>query len=308
VNKSKFLALVNEYQNISPEDLEGLKAILKAYPYFQNVHALIAKGSKDNSTKYAPIRLKYAALYTTDRAVLKMIMENRLNFSEQLPSKSPPPAKPKPTEKEIKPDTSKSPASEKRPHKFSRDSLYQLYKEIDSNLHEIGISKKKFFEVADTSEIPKSNAGSDTPAESPQNSEKDQKDTGETTDDQEKKNLTDIEGEKETVILKELEEKGPREAEGEIQKAQIKIIDKFIESPPNLSELKEDEPLNPPESMDLSEQSVAEDQDLVSENLANIFLKQGKKDKAIEIYKKLIWKFPQKKAYFASRIEEIKNS
>ncbi|HEX9650342.1 MAG TPA: tetratricopeptide repeat protein [Cyclobacteriaceae bacterium] len=44
---------------------------------------------------------------------------------------------------------------------------------------------------------------------------------------------------------------------------------------------------------------------LLTENLAEIFLQQGKSDKAIEIYKKLIWKFPQKKAYFASQIDKL---
>jgi len=47
-------------------------------------------------------------------------------------------------------------------------------------------------------------------------------------------------------------------------------------------------------------------EDVLTESLAKIFLGQGKTDKAIEIYKKLIWKFPQKKAYFASQIEQIK--
>ena len=45
---------------------------------------------------------------------------------------------------------------------------------------------------------------------------------------------------------------------------------------------------------------------LVSENLAKILAKQGKTEKAIDIYKKLVWKFPQKKAYFASQIESLK--
>ncbi|WP_460538703.1 hypothetical protein [Echinicola sediminis] len=35
--------------------------------------------------------------------------------------------------------------------------------------------------------------------------------------------------------------------------------------------------------------------------------KQGKKDKAIEIYEKLILKFPKKKAYFADLIKELKD-
>jgi predicted Zn-dependent protease len=45
---------------------------------------------------------------------------------------------------------------------------------------------------------------------------------------------------------------------------------------------------------------------IVSETLVEILIKQGKKDKAIEVLKKLIWKYPQKKAYFASQIEELK--
>ncbi len=45
---------------------------------------------------------------------------------------------------------------------------------------------------------------------------------------------------------------------------------------------------------------------MVTENLANIMIKQGRFEKAIEIYNKLIWKFPHKKAYFAARIKELK--
>jgi len=58
---------------------------------------------------------------------------------------------------------------------------------------------------------------------------------------------------------------------------------------------------------DLSQKSIEFNDDLVSENLASILIKQGKNDKAIDIYKKLIWKFPQKKTYFAALIDELKN-
>jgi len=57
---------------------------------------------------------------------------------------------------------------------------------------------------------------------------------------------------------------------------------------------------------DLSVPSVTYGENIVSETLVEILLKQGKKDKAVEVLKKLIWKFPQKKAYFAARIEELK--
>jgi hypothetical protein len=32
---------------------------------------------------------------------------------------------------------------------------------------------------------------------------------------------------------------------------------------------------------------------------------QGRRDKAIEVYEKLILKFPEKKAYFASKIQAL---
>ena len=60
------------------------------------------------------------------------------------------------------------------------------------------------------------------------------------------------------------------------------------------------------ERKDLSARSVKFRDDIISENLANIMIKQGKHEKAIDIYKKLIWKFPQKKTYFATQIEELK--
>jgi hypothetical protein len=43
-----------------------------------------------------------------------------------------------------------------------------------------------------------------------------------------------------------------------------------------------------------------------SENFAKILLKQGNKKGAIEIYKKLSLKYPEKSSYFASLIKELK--
>jgi len=57
---------------------------------------------------------------------------------------------------------------------------------------------------------------------------------------------------------------------------------------------------------DLSEKSLTYGENIVSETLVQILLKQGKTEKAIEVLKKLIWKFPQKKAYFAAQIEDLK--
>ncbi|MBP7184075.1 MAG: hypothetical protein KBA06_01100, partial [Saprospiraceae bacterium] len=51
--------------------------------------------------------------------------------------------------------------------------------------------------------------------------------------------------------------------------------------------------------------SLFENQDLVSETLANILENQGKIEKAIEMFEKLKLIFPNKSTYFASRIENL---
>ncbi len=51
--------------------------------------------------------------------------------------------------------------------------------------------------------------------------------------------------------------------------------------------------------------SIKHEDDLVSESLAEIMIKQGKFDKAIEMYRKLSLRNPQKNAYFADKIEKL---
>ena len=93
--------------------------------------------------------------------------------------------------------------------------------------------------------------------------------------------------------------------EGAKQKEQFEIIDQFIKTQPTISNTKAKTPL-PPSTADLTENTQAFGDHIISETLVDILLKQGKKEKALEVLKKLIWKFPQKKAYFAAQIEELK--
>ncbi len=50
--------------------------------------------------------------------------------------------------------------------------------------------------------------------------------------------------------------------------------------------------------------SISKEEGLVSESLADIYIKQGKYDRAIEMYRKLSLRNPQKSAYFAHKIDE----
>jgi hypothetical protein len=80
------------------------------------------------------------------------------------------------------------------------------------------------------------------------------------------------------------------------------ILDKFVKENPSISRPKA-EFFNP---VNMARQSVEEDEELVTETLANLFYKQGNHKKAIKAYEKLCLLYPSKMTYFASLIQKIK--
>lgn len=81
------------------------------------------------------------------------------------------------------------------------------------------------------------------------------------------------------------------------------ILEKFIRENPTIARPKS-EFYNP---VNMAKQSVESDEELVSETLAAIYLRQGLHKKAINMYEKLGLLYPDKLAYFAGLIEKIKN-
>lgn len=79
------------------------------------------------------------------------------------------------------------------------------------------------------------------------------------------------------------------------------LIEQFIKDKPRFAPSKEGF-FDPTE---MSKQSMIDDDDFVTETLAEIFLKQGHIDKAIKIYKNLSLKFPEKSSYFAALIKKL---
>ncbi len=57
---------------------------------------------------------------------------------------------------------------------------------------------------------------------------------------------------------------------------------------------------------EMAKKSLSEDIDFVTETLANIYLKQGYFEKAIKAFEILMVQYPEKKSYFAKKIEEAK--
>lgn len=314
MNKQKFTKIIQGYHNIPDEDRDKLHDLAKNYPYSQIIHTLVAKANNDARTDIASQTLNYAAMYATDRHVLREIIQETPAQSNQVRPSDPSP--------ELTSDTT----SEE-----SQPSAAPGKKKITVNLTELGGDSELLRDevLVDLEALKQSKATylkwlreTNTPA-----TEQEMPASGKTEDEKSTEKADPEIGKKknkapkkstakaEKAKLKEKKKKAakkdttPRKkaSEGQIQekpplKDQQELIENFITKEPRINA----KPLKSSESQpDLSVASTSFNEDLVSENLANIFVNQGKKEKAIDIYKKLIWKFPQKKAYFASLIERL---
>ena len=88
------------------------------------------------------------------------------------------------------------------------------------------------------------------------------------------------------------------------KKSKLNIIDEFISKEPSISRSAKGEFYDPVEK---AKQSIVEQEDIVSETLASIYIDQGLFEKAITMYEKLILKVPEKSSYFAALIEKAKS-
>jgi hypothetical protein len=99
----------------------------------------------------------------------------------------------------------------------------------------------------------------------------------------------------------------------ELQKKQQQIIEGFIKKNPRMGAIKQDINAEPLE-LDLTGRVAQSNSNesfggsIETEAFAKILIRQGKTDKAIDIYQKLILKKPEKKDYFAKKLSELIHS
>ncbi|WP_052354084.1 hypothetical protein [Flectobacillus major] len=89
------------------------------------------------------------------------------------------------------------------------------------------------------------------------------------------------------------------------QQQQLSIIENFIQKDPGLIRTSKSQLETKNNNEDLSANSVRPKKEIVTESYAKILTMQGRKEKAIAVYEKLILKFPEKKAYFADKIKGL---
>lgn len=317
MDKIQFATVLKHYSDSSEQEAQEVLSLKGLFPYSQMLHALSARVSKDHGFSNQQSELQLAAVYAADRMVLKEIITKdspeRTEVITQVVKKTDIKATSAITIAEaptiiIEPKGSSDDVAEELMHDLERlselknnfEALFidQPNTKLKPIVHEeppvvkaepdpvhldSGLTKKqRIIELAKSLQAENEVAMPGTPI---------------------------VQKKKENPAEKLIEEiktsKKEIEPEGEKLKEQIEIIDHFIKIQPSISNVKERAQQIP--SGDLSTIKSGEfGENIVSETLVELLIKQGKKDKAIEVLKKLIWKFPQKKAFFAAQIEDLK--
>jgi len=334
VDKQRLTTLINNPRKLEERDFKELANLKNEFPYFQALSPLITIGSKKHKPESEKKHLQSAAIYALDRKQLKHILSGD-DTSPKLEAAKKPAT---PLDSKLKAtDTS---TSSHLPESFFQE-LFKEMEELKAEKENYQKTLEKFeSKEASTTKKPrrassKKTVTSKSPAKKKTTTTKAKKASTEKTTTAKKaaaskksttakakasnKKTTATKATKTTSTAKKKPKKDEHDIIQEItsrkelkisdahKKEQLNIINNFIENEPVLTKrLDTDNQSNKQEAEDLSANSTNLSDDVVSETLAKLMIKQGRKQKAIDIYKKLIWKFPQKKTYFVEIIDELK--
>ncbi|HTH55666.1 MAG TPA: hypothetical protein VL728_06440 [Cyclobacteriaceae bacterium] len=266
MEREAFNNLLNNFTSLTSDEARELAALARNFPYSQVIHNLAARAAQDNRLDAREKLLTISAIYSTDRSALKAMMTAPVKVRAEF----------RPLVK-----VENIPVTQPTDPKSNDLFLEQLMADL-ATMHE---SKKAFEEMIEKMETEKAFP---LPTSKKEKVKPEPKAPTSTPGDL----IEEIE-----TTKKKIKPESMKLIE------QNEIIDQFIKTQPSITRKPA---ATPPQTGDLSEPSGQFGENIVSETLVEILLKQGKKEKAIEALKKLIWKFPQKKAYFAAQIEELR--
>jgi hypothetical protein len=275
MNKSEFISYIKEPEKLSKDTIADLMDMAVKFHYCSTIHVLLAMNLfKENHIIYQS-QLKLAAGIASDRNILRKHIQNIQLIKEPV-------VLPDEFVNKIKPETNETTVSQPEKPLAETEPV-----EVEKQSHE---------QPAQTENISNEDIKSQFTDEEDDD-----------THDKEHKRHS-IEELKRIVDerIKQLETEKLEDSVIDPSKPHSKqeIIERFIKSSPSISRPKH-EFYNP---MTNAQQSVVDQENIVSETLATIYMKQGHFDKAISIYEKLCLKYPEKISYFASLIEEAKKN
>ena len=273
MEQKELTALLQHPASITPTQTTELKELLDRYPYFQAARAVRLKGLRNENSLHYNKELKLTAAYTIDRGVLFDLITSPEFEQDQIASQI---KKQEQSQKEIL-----VPAEEP--------------KEEDPVALDQALKKKLREEEAQKLEdsIP-----SESKKDEQEEIRQDVLELGKPLLFNKEENHSFTEWLKLTAA-KPLERE-PLNPENEKNRSRkFELIDEFISKSPKIN------PAVPGNKANLAEERLVSPEALMTETLARVYLEQKNYKKAIQAYKILILKNPEKSGFFADQIRAI---
>ena len=308
MNKQEFLHIINQPSAIGEKESEALEDMAKSFPYCQIAHALLAKSAHDKGSMMALQLLKTAAVYSVSRTALKNLIYSESTWYES-------PSRVLSSVLATMPEDEAEVAKPPVPLPYTEPQGNSLENEISviaAQWSQAEVTRRERLQSPSLGENEPKPTFDEAPAKPADNRVID--DLKATIEELQRTKLAMAAKQRSQEEMPSSEQDAVSEEDKDAPSVnfsekpdrvqQIELIDRFIVSNPRMPSAAEIAEIED-EKGDLASESSRINENLVSENLAIILTKQGKINKAIEIYRKLILKYPEKTSYFASRIESL---
>lgn len=308
MNNSDFTYLLQQPQSMTLQQTEAVKSIIDEFPYFQPARALYLKGLKNESSFKYNQELKTTAAYTSDRSILFDFITSEIFIQNKI-------------------------------SEFIKQNTSHL-KNIEINVEDISVNKKVTVDdklkqqIIETLGVldpalfsPKEENSNTTPSISQENNIRgndiNEEETStiknnatavlnlgkpldfnkrETHSFNEWLNLTRLQPieRDESIIDKNANNQDIENTSNDEKIKKFNLIEEFINKNPKI---------NPhtftPSKINLAEAQMIQPEALMTETLARIYVEQKNFKKAIQSYKILSLKYPEKSGFFADQIKAV---
>lgn len=280
--------LLENSVSISSEKTGKLEHILQKYPYFQAVRAIHLKGLYTHNSLNYNAALKKTAAYTIDRSVLFDYITSK-DFSQDKVA-----LQIKKQEENLRNITVYEPQEVFGTRSIAIDDAIKMKKNESERVMDPGLFEKP----EKTSEEKQEEKPSKGKASEEKISEEDSK-VGTPLEFE----ATESHSFAEWLALtraKPIERKEEKQNNSNSLSRKLELIDDFISKSPKIK------PNTPSSSSNLAADRGVPPEALMTETLARVYLEQKNYKKAIQSYKILILKNPEKSGFFADQIRAIK--
>ena len=268
MNKNELTYLLSKPNAINETQTMALEAILLQFPYFQSARALHLKGLYNQDSFRYNYELKKTAAHTTDRSILFDFITSEKFVTLQ---------------------------------KSNIDAQEEIIKEVNVIDSEILSENPAISESLEPITTEDSEAMVSESIESSTFEEKLEIGKPLHFNQQEKHSFQEWLQLTKFSPIERKNESTDSEIANE-KKKKIALIDRFIENNPKIPAIKET--LNTPAIIDKKQE---DNNHLMTETLAKVYLEQKKYQRAIQAYEILILKYPEKSSFFADQIKNIKD-